>query len=124
MVILFEIPLLNRAYADILLRNNANLNYIVFWILGFSLFAFIITLIREIIKDTEDLEGDDAYGNNTIPIALGIKTTKAIIISLIAITIFMLLFVYFKYLNDKYTLSYLLVFLISIPESNHWVLII
>lgn len=39
-------------------------------------FAFIISLIREAIKDMEDLEGDARYGCKTLPIVAGIKTTK------------------------------------------------
>lgn len=39
-------------------------------------FAFIISLIREAIKDMEDLEGDARYGCNTMPIAVGNRTTK------------------------------------------------
>ncbi len=39
-------------------------------------FAFIMTLIREVIKDTEDMEGDRKYNCNTMPIAWGVPATK------------------------------------------------
>jgi len=39
-------------------------------------FAFILTLIREAIKDMEDMEGDARYGSRTMPIAWGIPATK------------------------------------------------
>ena len=39
-------------------------------------FAFIISLIREVIKDMEDLEGDAKYGCKTMPIVWGIPATK------------------------------------------------
>jgi 4-hydroxybenzoate polyprenyltransferase len=39
-------------------------------------FAFIITLIREAVKDMEDMEGDARYGCRTLPIVAGIRTTK------------------------------------------------
>lgn len=39
-------------------------------------FAFILTLIREAIKDMEDMEGDARYGSKTMPIAWGIPATK------------------------------------------------
>jgi 4-hydroxybenzoate polyprenyltransferase len=39
-------------------------------------FAFIISLIREAIKDMEDLEGDARYGCRTLPIVSGIRATK------------------------------------------------
>jgi len=39
-------------------------------------FAFISSLIREAIKDMEDLEGDEKYGCRTLPIVAGIRATK------------------------------------------------
>jgi 4-hydroxybenzoate polyprenyltransferase len=39
-------------------------------------FAFIISLIREVIKDMEDMEGDAKYGCKTMPIVWGIPATK------------------------------------------------
>lgn len=39
-------------------------------------FAFILTLIREAIKDMEDIEGDTRYGSRTMPIVWGIPATK------------------------------------------------
>jgi len=52
-------------------------------LLVYSLFAFIISLIREIVKDIEDIEGDRDISSQTIPIILGIKRSKIVIYSLI-----------------------------------------
>lgn len=101
MVVLFEMPELNRTYRDILLNNHANLNHVFFWVAGFSFFAFITTLTREIIKDTEDFEGDSAYGRNTLPIMLGIKWTKIIIAVLILITLASIGIIYLKFLTGS-----------------------
>ncbi|MCF8225170.1 MAG: geranylgeranylglycerol-phosphate geranylgeranyltransferase [Bacteroidales bacterium] len=97
-VVLFEIPMLNKEYGEIMLRYNINFNYIFHWVAGFSIFAFLTTLIREIIKDTEDFEGDKAYGMKTLPIVVGIKYTKLILIILILGTIFLLLFALVKFI--------------------------
>jgi len=45
----------------------------------YALFAFLITLVREIIKDAEDLKGDIKEGCQTIPIVYGLELTKKII---------------------------------------------
>ena len=45
----------------------------------YSLFAFFITLVREIIKDMEDLRGDNTFGCRTLPIIWGIRLTKVFI---------------------------------------------
>lgn len=39
-------------------------------------FAFIISLIREAVKDVEDMEGDRRYGCKTLPIVAGVVATK------------------------------------------------
>jgi 4-hydroxybenzoate polyprenyltransferase len=42
----------------------------------YSSFAFILTLIREALKDMEDMIGDEKFGCTTMPIAWGLQTTK------------------------------------------------
>jgi 4-hydroxybenzoate polyprenyltransferase len=42
----------------------------------YAAFAFITTLIREVIKDMEDREGDARYGCRTMPIVWGIQAAK------------------------------------------------
>lgn len=39
-------------------------------------FAFIISLIREVVKDMEDVEGDRRYGCTTMPIRWGMNASK------------------------------------------------
>lgn len=46
---------------------------IMYWTLGFSLFAFLSTMVREIIKDIEDYEGDKKYFSNTLAVVHGKK---------------------------------------------------
>ncbi|MFT4878391.1 MAG: 4-hydroxybenzoate polyprenyltransferase, partial [Flavobacteriales bacterium] len=46
------------------------------WLIGYSLFAFLLTLVREVIKDMEDIRGDKAAGFDTLPIRWGIKNGK------------------------------------------------
>jgi len=51
----------------------------IFLFATYSFFAFFISLIREIIKDMEDVEGDKKFDCNTLPIALGIRKSKLVI---------------------------------------------
>lgn len=39
-------------------------------------FAFIISLVREVVKDIEDMEGDAKYGCRTMPIVWGVPVSK------------------------------------------------
>ena len=52
-------------------------------ILTYAIFAGFITLIREIIKDMEDIKGDERFGCKTLPIIWGIANTKKFIYGLI-----------------------------------------
>lgn len=63
-------------------------------ILVYSFFSFFITLIREIIKDIEDLKGDNTFGCQTLPIIWGIRKTKTFIYLLALIHV--LAIVYFN----------------------------
>jgi 4-hydroxybenzoate polyprenyltransferase len=118
MVVLFEIPLLNRVYGEQMLLHNVSFNYMFAWVGGFSFFAFMTTLIRELIKDSEDFEGDSAYGMRTVPIVLGSRWTKAIVLGLISITLAMLIFLLVRFIlfsvdpADFISLSYFVVLLI------------
>lgn len=120
-VVIFEYPLLNKAYGEIMRNAGGSFIYIFYWVAGFSFFAFLTNFIREIIKDTEDFEGDSAYGMNTIPIMLGIRATKIIIVSLLLIfniILFIFLYRYILYTGsgvDYLTAGYYFV-LIALPS--------
>jgi 4-hydroxybenzoate polyprenyltransferase len=45
-------------------------------VLIYAVFSFFISLIREIVKDMEDIRGDEAHGCRTLPIIWGIRRTK------------------------------------------------
>ncbi len=81
-VALFELPLQIRENGHCFFITHTNLNSLFFIVAIFSLFAFAVTLLREIIKDIEDYEGDKENGCNTLPVALGISLSKKIAASL------------------------------------------
>lgn len=60
-------------------------------------FAFVITIIREAIKDMEDMPGDAKYGCRTMPIKWGINATKVYtavwLVVLIALIIVLLVYI-------------------------------
>ena len=59
-------------------RHVAGMNYARITRIGvlYSAFAFIISMVREVVKDMEDVDGDRRYGCKTLPIALGYTTAK------------------------------------------------
>ncbi len=76
-------------YISFLSDNNIRM------VIIYSVFAFMVSLIREIIKDMEDMKGDALYGCKTLPIVWGVRNTKNFIfaVSIVFISIMVLLFI-------------------------------
>ena len=62
------------------------------WTGGFAIFAFLLTWVREIVKDIEDIEGDREMECRTLPIVWGDKVAK--IIATILLVVIAILIVY------------------------------
>ncbi|QDK82055.1 prenyltransferase [Spirosoma sp. KCTC 42546] len=61
-------------------------------LLIYALFSFGISLIREIIKDMQDIRGDARFGCRTIPIVWGLRRTKYLLYVLIGVFVCTLFF--------------------------------
>lgn len=93
-VVSIEFAMLARVHgADILQSDACSTAW--FWTTGFAFFAFITNLMREIIKDTEDLKGDKAVGCRTLPITIGVNYTKALVIMMVMGSLVALWLIYF-----------------------------
>lgn len=66
----------------------------------YALFAFFINLIREIIKDIEDRQGDRKHGCKTLPIVIGFRNTKKVIFAIAAVFVLTILLVSYKINNE------------------------
>jgi len=75
----------------------------------YALFAFFMTLIREIVKDMEDLKGDNTFGCRTLPIVWGIRKTKVLLYILLGSLASSVLLL--NALYSQLPLSYFLIFL-------------
>jgi 4-hydroxybenzoate polyprenyltransferase len=96
--LLTALSIFNVALFDLIANgiNKNNGEIMIFKIiLLFAGFAFIITFVREIIKDLEDIEGDKKIQAQTLAITYGIKKTKWI--SLIFTKITFIGIAYFQY---------------------------
>lgn len=95
--------------------NDRSLLANIFGVLiDYAIFAFFITLIREIVKDLEDVNGDYNQGMNTLPIALGVARTAKIASVLGVIAFASLGWYLYEYLfHLTYAVLYGLVLLIS-----------
>lgn len=93
-----------------------SIKYLLYWIIGYSIFAFLLTLIREIVKDMEDIEGDKEFGCKTLPIVYGIPKAKniAIFLTLLMLSAIAALETIQAISRDWISLAYFFIF-ISLP---------
>lgn len=110
--IVYEIPLLNMAYAPVLLETGTNFVYMFDWVFGFSWFIFLNTLMYEVNKDIYTVEGDYENSTQTIPIRLGISRASNIIVLLA--TIAMLSAISFYIVEFTVSLALLVYLIIAI----------
>lgn len=82
-------------------------------LLNYAVFAFSINLIREIIKDMEDLRGDLRFGSKTLPIVWGLRKTKYFLYGLIVLFVFILFYLSAQLQNPVLNL-FLLILIIPI----------
>ena len=90
----------------------AFLTGLAIWIIGFyyqtslllvsvyAIFSFFINLIREIIKDIEDRQGDRKHGSKTLPIVLGFRNTKKVIFLIAGLFVLSISYVTVKLQNE------------------------
>lgn len=86
-------------------------------ILDYAIFAFIINLIREMVKDLEDINGDYNQGMNTLPIVLGRERTSKVVFGLSLIPIVLILYYTNKYFatNNLWIATAYMLFLVAGP---------
>ncbi len=73
-----------------------------FWL--YVVFAFLVTIIRELIKDAEDIKGDLSDGCRTVPIVFGINKTK----QLVYVLFFLLFGIIAAFISRMYELKLLM----------------
>lgn len=76
-----------------------------------ALFAFLINLIREVVKDMEDVEGDRKADVITFPIKFGFQKSKVLIL---VMTISLMLFTLYPFITQLYKIEYFIIVMIIV----------
>jgi geranylgeranylglycerol-phosphate geranylgeranyltransferase len=74
-----------------------------------AVFAFLINLIREIVKDMEDVEGDTKAGVITFPVKFGFQISKYVIL---LISLILILFTLYPFITQLYKIEYFVVVMV------------
>jgi len=91
--------------------KNSNKNLVIGIIKVLILFAFSLNLIREIIKDIQDVNGDYHLNMNTLPILIGRIRAQKLASFLCVIPIALLFYIIINFsIQYKITVLYLLLF--------------
>lgn len=113
---LYEIPLLKRAFAEpqvVALPDGSRylmepaFDQLWAWILAFTAFAFLSTLVRELQKDMADEKGDREEGCRTVPIAWGMGAARTMVLVYIGLLIAGLLVLRARLLTDNVSFWYI-----------------
>lgn len=86
LVALANVAVLQLRYATILPYTTLQ-HDLYAWLGGFALFAFLLTWIREIVKDMQDQMGDRELECHSMPVVWGDLWTKIFVTALIVLTI-------------------------------------
>lgn len=83
-------------------------------LLDYAIFAFFINLIREIVKDIEDIDGDYKSGMNTLPIAIGRDRATKVVFGLTILLLFATIYYVATYLSKfEIIIGYFLILIIA-----------
>lgn len=85
----------------------------MFLVANYAVFGFSITLIREIIKDMEDIRGDARFGSKTLPIIWGFRKTKTLLFALTFVFV-VLLFILSYNFGDATLIGFFLLLILPI----------
>ncbi|MFB6305720.1 MAG: geranylgeranylglycerol-phosphate geranylgeranyltransferase, partial [Flavobacteriales bacterium] len=102
-----------------LINKNDDLFILLF--LGYALFAFLATLIREIQKDMADVKGDRSAGSNTFPVIYGKKKSKGLVVSMIFVKIFLVFLISLYFLKQFYAITYFSILIVIPLVISAWV---
>lgn len=113
------LPAIYEAVAEEIYIKEVSFNMSL--VSAYAFFAFITTMIREIVKDAEDVEGDELNECTTLPIVWGMKAAKAISIGLCLVVVAAVAYVQANrwMFHDYLTFGY---FLIAVQLPLLWLI--
>ncbi|MEH6538289.1 MAG: geranylgeranylglycerol-phosphate geranylgeranyltransferase [Psychroserpens sp.] len=83
-------------------------------VIDYAVFAFLVNLVREVIKDIQDVDGDYKAGMNTLPIVLGRERANKVAFAMSMIPIGAVIYFIVTYLyQHQIAIGYFLVFVIA-----------
>lgn len=98
-----EIKLGNQAF---MMNQKPLIERLYKFTLVYASFAFIVSLVREVVKDLEDLIGDKKYGCTTMPIVWGVNVSKIYAATWIVVLLGMLVSLFFYTILNEWPFGF------------------
>lgn len=93
-------------------------------LIDYSIFAFLVNFLREIVKDQQDIDGDYNAGYKTLPIVFGKSRTNKILFAIGLIPLGFLIYYIYQYLFENTIAVVYTLFLLVAPllyfQINIW----
>lgn len=96
--LIVESHLLTQQYGDLLMQTPIY-KTLYTWVCGYAAFAFFLTLIREVVKDIEDVAGDRELECHTLPVVWGVSKAKVFVSVLLILSCVAMFVVDWLYLD-------------------------
>ena len=94
--------------------NQEKQAFLFFTLLDYAIFAFLVNLLREMVKDQEDIKGDYNVGINSLPILLGHSRTNKIIFTIGILPVAALVCYIYNYIfDDTFLVLYTLILILG-----------
>ena len=115
---IYEVSLLQINYFNkVKVLVDFNFNFIAFWFIAYSAFAFLMTFAREVLKDVEDEEGDRKIGAQTLPIRFGNNVSFGVATGTYILIIIGLIYAQSHFITDPISLGFIVVIIALIVFS-------
>ncbi len=113
LVWLFEFYALSNN-ADVFVSVQSNFGLINRFVLVYMGFAFMVSLLREVVKDMEDYKGDNRFGCITFAVKYGIIASKVLSLFIAYFSLFAIIYIQYIFLEADYYLLFWAFILITV----------
>ena len=96
-------------------RNIATQQVLFSIVMDYAIFAMMISLIREIVKDQMALKGDYNSGNQSLPVLLGTQRTNWLVFIAALLPLSALIYYLYNYLLENLVAALYVLFLLVAP---------
>lgn len=83
-LVVMMVPLFEPEFFKLLYSDNKEVGQVIGMVIGFyAIVVFLMAFVHTLVKDMEDMEGDSKVASNTIPLVVGIHSSRWIVMCIL-----------------------------------------